>query len=520
LDRARVEELTAQVQNGIVMPFIQEFFVVRSKDNDLIPFDPSPTLLRWVENESNYNIKLKPRQIFSSTYHVLKGLAFCLCIPEFQAATIAHEKDATELIFQTVRRALEHMDKRIKPKVGHERVDYLEFPENGSLYYIGTAGSKQFGTGRTINYLHFSEEGKFSEESASTLLTAAQEAVPKGGYIDRESTPFGLGGTFHEGYVAAKNGESNFVSHFAPWFEHPEFFLLPESPETLPKDRKHMEYTDEELGMIERVRLTEGQIRWRRWKQQQRGRMFWQEYPEDDVTCWLSSETTVFSDQMSVLYRMLQDATEPFDEDKTMHLKIWKRYNPASRYVVAADPAGGGSDGDPSAATVLTQDGEKVARVYGQIPPTQFARIVCEVGNMYGRALVGFERNNGYGQRCLEVANDELGYPNLYRQIHLGAGPLAEGTLGWLTTDQSKLRMITAMKEWIAEGSYRTRDTETIREIMEYRRDEKTGRYGAPRGRHDDLVTSDMIGIQMLHSLPIQHYRSSDRQVSLYPMGV
>mgnify|MGYP005818021485 FL=1 len=92
--------------------------------------------------------------------------------------------------------------------------------------------------------------------------------------------------------------------------------------------------------------------------------------------------------------------------------------------------------------------------------------------------------------------------------------------MGWLTTDQSKLRMITAMKEWIAEGSYRTRDTETIREIMEYRRDEKTGRYGAPRGRHDDLVTSDMIGIQMLHSLPIQHYRSSDRQVSLYPMGV
>jgi hypothetical protein len=353
-------------------------------------------------------------------------------------------------------------------------------------------------------------------------MASAMEAVPIGGFIDRESTPFGIGGTFHEGYLSALNGQSNFIAHFAPWFEHPEFTLLPDSQETLPKDRGVLSLTVEEAGLAGKHGLTEGQIRWRRWKQEQRGRFFWQEYPEDDVSCWLSSEFSVYGQQMDILKQMLNQCSEPnglFSD--SVDIKVWKRPDPSKRYYVAADPAGGNpDDGDPSAASFLSQDGEEVATIHGYIPPTQFTRMVCDLAIQYNRAMVCFERTGGIGIHCLEVANETLGYPNLYRQRGLDVSPMNEGTLGWTTSETSKIRMLTAFREAIGRGDWRSANKETIREVMEYRKDEKTGKYGAPRGRHDDRHDAAAMAWQVLLSAPTQIYLPATRQVVSYPVGL
>jgi len=43
-----------------------------------------------------------------------------------------------------------------------------------------------------------------------------------------------------------------------------------------------------------KILMTAGQFKWRRYKIWDKGDLFWQEYPEDDVSCFLQSGRSVF----------------------------------------------------------------------------------------------------------------------------------------------------------------------------------------------------------------------------------
>jgi hypothetical protein len=88
--------------------------------------------------------------------------------------------------------------------------------------------------------------------------------------------------------MEALDGNSNWRLHFYEWWWLPEYQIPLEKGEVL-------EYTDEEIALIERVHRTSGrlltpeQIKWRRRKKRDLKHLFAQEYPEDARECFLLS---------------------------------------------------------------------------------------------------------------------------------------------------------------------------------------------------------------------------------------
>ena len=100
------------------------------------------------------------------------------------------------------------------------------------------------------------------------------------------------------------------------------------------------------------------------------------------------------------------------------------RRNPAATYIIAADPAEGDPNSDPSAATVIRKDTwEEVAHLHGQFEPTAFAGYLALLSTTYNHAEIIPERNN-HGHAVI-VALHELGAA-IYRNPH-------DDKLGWLS---------------------------------------------------------------------------------------
>jgi hypothetical protein len=120
----------------------------------------------------------------------------------------------------------------------------------------------------------------------------------------------------------------------------------------------------------------------------------------------------------------------------------------------------------------------------------------------------------------MDVAN-ELGYSNLYRHFETGRVRYDSiPPLGYPASKPAKMKAIEDMKAALVAGDFRTENQETIRELLEYRFSSRTGKYGAPPGRHDDRATSTMIAWQMMESAPRQMGTVSGSSMLLYPAGV
>jgi hypothetical protein len=211
-------------------------------------------------------------------------------------------------LFEAVKGYIDNLE--VKPVVSIDSKSALKFPKRGSSYFIGTAGQRAFGRGDTIHRAHLSECSFYQD--LDKILAGISEACEYG-QIDLETTPNGRD-AFYTLWQKAKSGLSPYTCIFIPWYIDKEYSVenmtekekagLSESVQkmfSIPDDDFILLYTDEELALIARVAdeynllLTPGQIKWRRYKIWDRGNLFFQEYPEDDVSCFLQSGRSVFS---------------------------------------------------------------------------------------------------------------------------------------------------------------------------------------------------------------------------------
>ena len=81
---------------------------------------------------------------------------------------------------------------------------------------------------------------------------------------------------------------------------------------------------------------------------------------------------------------------------------------------MAVDPAGGGSEGDYSAAEVLElETGLQCAEFAGHVGGLELARLVTELATEYNRAWLVVERNN-HGSGVLALVETVCGYERMY----------------------------------------------------------------------------------------------------------
>jgi hypothetical protein len=429
------------------------------------------------------------------------GLYFAdtLLRPNTTSVIVAHDIDSAEKIFRIVQLFWERLPESERRRVGQPRFsNRREFfwPAINSQFYVGTAGSLTFGRGQTINNLHCSEFAFWPRPEES--LVALTQAVPGDGRIVIESTANGMGNFFHDLWVAAKAGDVPYKPQFFVWPQDPSYRLAGPELGNLTPDEQHLR---------ERWNLDDDQIRWRRSKKQQLRDHFAQEYPEDDVTCFLTSGRCVFD--VDALRNVLAAiATEPGPR-RISHLKrgeqfipiapaqllIWVMPQAGRRYVIGADVGEGLPGGDASCACVLDHEsGEQVAESHGRVPPDRFAHLLDALARFYNQARLGVERNN-HGHSTLNTLRNVCRYPQLYYHVRYDAGRQTSALLGWPTDQSTKPILVDDLAAAIADGAIIIRSPALVDECLTFVADGSSQQ--AQEGKSDDRVIAAGIAWQV-----------------------
>ena len=145
----------------------------------------------------------------------------------------------------------------------------------------------------------------------------------------------------------------------------------------------------------------------------------------------MASGESVF--ELAAIEARMKAAPEPVMQRANGEMEIWLPPVKGKEYVVAVDPAGGGSEGDYSAAQVLEMEtGLQCAEFAGHMGGLELARLVTELATEYNGAWLVVERNN-HGSGVLALAETACKYGRIYRQ---------GGQAGWLTTSVSRPAML------------------------------------------------------------------------------
>lgn len=431
--------------------------------------------------------------------------------PRSYVACLADTREKAVRIFRMAKTFHEN-DPRAPHLVGDSKTA-LEFA-NGSFYFIGTAGASGFARGDTLQRVHGSEVAKWcngDQEKVEEVLAGIKGAAEHGSII-LESTPNGIEWFAHT-YRAAKRGENDFTPIFVRWFDDPGNKLVVEDPSLILDT-----LTDEESRMMDVHKLSVEQISFRRDRKRAFGRLFPQEYPEDDETCFIVSGTPFFDYEQILMLMSKIDAPQLKDDGSGIYAPAgakripggyemrWEEPLPGVKYVMGVDTSEGLSTSDPNGIGVMRKDnGAQVASLHGKFTPRVLAEHVCRVSMDYNRALIGIERQN-HGHAVIQKVID-LGI----MRSHFEGGQLfyhgrsrtkvrrdLVEKAGWSTDVISRPVMLDHLEEWVSgpEAVDRVKDREFLSECLTFRL-QSSGKFEADAGCHDDSVMKWAIANEM-----------------------
>lgn len=313
--------------------FASVFLRILDKQKALVP-------LRWNRAQADFHSKrtgrdiiLKARQLGFSTY--VQGELFRRAVTGTRTTvTMAHDSETTQKMRAMADRFWENCKfNSIQPSRKYANASITTYPEFDSEVTIGTAGGTAKGRGGTYTDFHGSEVA-FWPDAEKIVAGAMQGGNPD---VILESTPNGAQGYFYELCMEALRGDGIWTLHFYPWWWDDGYRIALDEGEKLV-------YTDEEEALVSKYNLQPDQIKWRRSKQKELKSLFPQEYPEDPITCFLTSGNSYFGD-------ISQCFTAPVNPVR----------NPSHVYCMGLDF---GQTTDPSVAFVLDETtGEIVDKI-------------------------------------------------------------------------------------------------------------------------------------------------------------
>lgn len=413
-----------------------------------------------------------------------------ITVPHTYSAVVSHETRSTQRLLDKVQFFYDTMQPP-KPEIGAESRSEKTFPEYHSSVYIGTAGARAFGRGDMIRKALLSELPFY--EDPGKVLTGVEDAVPLSGELNIEATPNGEDNLFFERWTQAREGKSPYKPFFFPWWWTEDYQIPIGSEYSLPEDRGELTFTGEEVELIEKHHLIEAQIRWRRWKIAEKGGLFWQEFPEDEVSCFITIGDPVF-DQF-ILNNLAQNCYEG-----TRHPEGWVYWiapEKGKNYTIGVDTSAGAPGGSYSAAAVLDDDWRVCATFQARIEPHTFAELLKKMGTWYNMAELVVERNfTGYAVLSslaggVDLTHEGVGlanYPNIYRERDFLSGKITS-KLGWWTMDSTRQYMMNRAK--IMLPTVNLWDVNLVRQMRSFR----FIKYKPTAQTFDDLAMAFMIAV-------------------------
>ncbi|WP_446745015.1 terminase [Silvibacterium acidisoli] len=482
-DFAQLQQMGERLAAGdrVLRKFLaRRYLRVRDRSGNHVPLKPNRVQLEFEAKRGPRNIVLKARQMGISTWVSGQFFLKTITCPGTLTVQVAHTQEAAESIFRIVHRFYECLPPQFRDgilKTSRSNIRQIAFPMLDSEYRVESAADPNAGRGLTINNLHCSELARWSREPAETLQGLCA-AVPKGGEIVLESTPMGAGGCFWQEWQESES--TGTVRHFFPWWWEPSYTGTAVCESTL---------DEAERRLMQEHNLTHAQIGFRRQLLANFRGLAKQEYAENASDCFLSSGDCVFDkDAINIRER---EVNEPFAKRLGGQLQIWYPPVPGRKYLVAVDPAGGGSEGDYSAVQVIELETSlQCAEIRSKIGGLDLAQEVAKLAAEYNQALVVVERNN-HGTGILAYLTGVCRYMHLYGQ---------GGQQGWLTSTLSRPRMIGLLGAALVESPRIFSSSRLLRECRTFVR-HRNGNIAAQFGEHDDCVMSMAMAIAVRSEL-------------------
>lgn len=490
--------------------YIPKYFKVITKADStgasaLVPMTLWPSQEHYIKNRTHRDIVVKNRQTGFSSGVMADNSHKFFTVPNTRMAVVTHNQETSEFLFQTITRFYNNLPDDMRPSKDWHSGTRIRLDKMDCFAYIDSAESKAIGIGHTLNIAHLSEVSRWSEQRARDLFAGISQTVPAGGFITMEATPWGRVGLFYEVYHAAKRGDINYKWFFYPWWwdiscvRDIQDLMTDEKAEKVANvlNTTLKNYLAEEKVFVEEHNLSPNQLAFRREKILELRDLFFQEYPESDIDCWLSNEIAVIDGMTLKPY-----LSEIKQGNEQGNLTTWKGVVGGHNYIVGVDVAAGYAKGDFSVASVLdVRNMEYVARLRGRMPPDLFAEQLYRLGGMYNEAEIGVERT-GHGHSVLRVLL-EKNYPNIY--YHLEYDEIQGRTSnepGWKTSIKTKPMMVTDLVAALRSHSLLSYSENLLQEASgltwEGQQKVKTS-----CGGHDDEWDAVSIAIQLREQAPL-----------------
>jgi hypothetical protein len=450
--------------------FLRNYVFIQHPEQGSIKFDLRPAqeeiLATWTQER--YSIVLKARQIGWST--LVAGFALWLTFfwPDQAIIMLSKGEREAEKLLQKATYAYDRLPPWMRergPKRTSRNLKKLSFA-NASV--IESMPSKEDPGRSSTASLVIVDEWAFLE-NAEEAWASIEPIADVGGRVIGLSTANGSGNFFHQFWIRATTGVSDFKAMFYPWWAN--------------TDRDDDWYETRKRSMLE-------------WQ-------LHQEYPSNPDEAFIKSGNPVFDlDALAAIgteeprrYALSwDDITRPrIDPSPDGELSIW--YSPSNddEYVLGADVAEGLEHGDFSAAYVISRKYDRVAASWhGHIPPDLFGDVITAMGYLYRKALIGCEVNNHGLTTVTQVKRNN--YPRIYYRRTLDQRTKKmQQQIGWLTTKASKPILVDELARAL-RGELILEDAKAIGELRTYVRDEKGQMHGSP---FDDRVMALGVANQM-----------------------
>jgi len=510
---------------------IETLVKIGNKERMTVPFVLNPIQRNMISSSTNRDIYVKPAQIGASSLFICDFLLDCVTIPDTVSIIISYDEFITGRLLRKAQGFYNGLNNTVpglpglQHKSTYEKVFEFRNPKNNKIegyssFYIASAKSFDYGRGEAIHNLLADEYAFWPPGEDEKFAASALQRVPllPNTKIRICSTPNGEDNEFHEMYMAAKEGKdigkSVFKHHFYPWWEHPEYMMSADSQFVLPGDESlTLEATllPEETNLLKQWQQYEftkqemiDKLRWRRYKQAEMSSikrsgesrlLFGQEYPEDDVNCFLAAGDMVYDAELiSDMAKNCYPASV-----HNLFADIWYPPENGQVYLVAIDPGEGKQS--ESVATVWKflweadelKEAIHCATLSGYYAQDEMAEKCVPLAKWYNGAMIANEDALGFTSHVAK-------YGNLYYRTDPITGKVGK-LIGWQTNNSTKPFMITELGRYMSKIT--THDIRLVSQCrnIRWQKDAK-GRDRAVSIGSDDYHDSACIAIVCRHSMP------------------
>lgn len=476
--------------------FIKNYVKIRTTTKGLIPFklfDYQEDLIRNYMKH-RFNVILKARQLGISEVSAAFAAWLMIFRRQRTVVVIATKESVAKNLLKKISTAIKSVpkwlvsksDRRSWVRLSSDNKTSVEL-DNGSVAKA-LASKEDAGHSEAVSFFIVDEASRIPK--LNELWKGVYHTVQTGGRLAMISTPNGVGGLFHQVWDDAVNGDNEFHPTKLMWWVHPEHIRDEEGHIDLQDDPYRTGYKTSSWFRKETkaANLSPRQI-------------------AEQLECNFNSsgDTVISPDDLEWI---ASNTLEPTAKNYDSRWFVW--HDPArdERYHISCDVARGDGRDFCAAIAWKSADMSQVSEYYGKIPPEEYARLLCKMGQYYNNALLIIE-NNSLGLAVLEHVR-LLGYSNVYfsRKGDMRAGEAVNmqwGSLntelvpGFTTSTQRRQLMIDKLEEYIRNKTIHIRSKRLLDELRTFvwTSDKRSiaAKAEATHGRHDDLVIAASIGV-------------------------